>query len=345
VEKQQACGQVAGPLSAIRSKSQMRTERYLEASAAIWNNFVKQSKNGTFLFLRDYMEYHQNRFEDYSLLVWENSDLIALLPANKSDASLVSHAGLTYGGFVVSGTMKLPKMLEVFEATLLYLEQNGFDQLIYKTIPFIYHRAPAEEDRYALFLCQAHLVRRGVMAVTDSRASLPWQERRKRGMKKARQSGIVVKQSDEWASYWQLLTERLLETYHVQPAHSIAEIQLLRSKFAQEIKLFCAFEASTMIAGVVIYETEQVARTQYIAANSRGREVGALDLLFHELLTDIYKTKAYFDFGTSDESDGRFLNKGLLDQKEGYGARVVVQDHYRISLKEWKPGQLLGAMR
>jgi len=323
----------------------MRVERYADSHKGQWDEFVRASKNGTFLFQRDYMEYHHDRFQDHSLLVWNDSDLIALLPANRSDSSLFSHGGLTYGGFVTNDVMKLPKMLEVFEATLSYLKQNGLNELIYKTIPFIYHRAPAEEDRYALFLCQAHLLRRGVMAVSDSGRLLPWQERRKRGAKKARQSGITMKQTDDWVSYWQLLTERLLETYQVQPAHTAAEMQLLHSRFANGIKLFCAFDASGIVAGVVIYETDQVARAQYIAANSRGREVGALDLLFEILLTTSYRSKPYFDFGTSDTAEGRHLNQGLIDQKEGYGARVVVQDHYRVSVRDWQPGQLLEALR
>jgi hypothetical protein len=291
------------------------------------------------------MEYHGDRFDDHSLLVWNDEELLAILPANRRGNTLVSHGGLTYGGFVVCGATKLPKMLEVFEATFLYLRQNGFNELIYKTIPFIYHRAPAEEDRYALFLCQADLLRRGVMAVSDFQRALPWQERRKRGVKKAMANGVTVKESDEWIAYWRLLTERLLEGYNIRPVHTVEEIELLRAKFAKQIKLFSAYEAQEMIAGVVIYETEEVARAQYIAANSRGQKLGALDLIFHELLTGIYQFKTYFDFGTSDEADGRRLNRGLIDQKEGYGARVIVQDTYRVSLHDWQPGQFLGVLQ
>jgi hypothetical protein len=291
------------------------------------------------------MEYHRDRFIDHSLLVWDAEDLVSILPGNRTDTTLFSHAGLTYGGFVLSDSMKLPKMLEVFDATFLYLQKSGFIELIYKTIPSIYHRAPAEEDRYALFVCRAQLLRRAVMAVSGAAMRLSWQERRKRGVKKARQSGVVVKESDDWISYWQLLTQRLLETHGSQPVHTAAEMQLLRSKFPDAIKLFCAFEAGSLVGGVVIYETGQVARAQYIAASQRGRELGSLDLLFDELLTNFYVSKAYFDFGTSDENDGRYLNRGLLDQKEGYGARVVVQDHYRVLLNDWKSGQFMEVMR
>jgi hypothetical protein len=322
----------------------VRAERYNPYQKSVWDEFVRTSKNGTFLFLRDYMDYHQDRFDDHSLLVLKDDEVLALLPANRIGETLVSHGGLTYGGFVVSESMRMPKMLEVFEAAFLYVQQNGFNELIYKTIPFIYHRTVAEEDRYALFLCHAQLSRRGVMAVTDFCRPLPWQERRKRGVKKASHHGVLVKQNDDWCCYWQLLTERLAETYNIQPVHTLEEIQLLRMRFPNQIKLFSAFEADEMIAGVVIYETEQVARAQYIAANSRGRGVSALDLIFHELLTGIYHSKRYFDFGTSDEDEGQQLNTGLIDQKEGYGARVVVQDHYQIALNNWKPGQFAGAL-
>jgi hypothetical protein len=88
-----------------------------------------------------------------------------------------------------------------------------------------------------------------------------------------------------------------------------------------------------------------VAHVQYIAANERGQNLGALDLLFTELLMNRYQDKAYFDFGTSDEQNGHVLNKGLIDQKEGYGARVIVHDHYEICVADWKPGRFAGALQ
>jgi hypothetical protein len=323
----------------------LRVERYSESEKMVWDDFVRKSNNGTFLFLRDYMDYHSDRFQDYSLLIWnEEGKLIALLPANQQQATMVSHGGLTYGGFITDERMKMPKMLEVFETTCSYLQGESFRRFVYKTVPHIYHRLPAEEDRYALFLCNATLIRRGVLAVVIRNEQLPFQERRMRGVKKARQHGLFVKQSDDLGSYWQILISRLLRAHNARPVHSSAEIELLRSRFPNNIKLFGCFEDSTMLAGVVIYETERVARAQYIAASDRGQELGALDLLFSELLTDYYASKPFFDFGTSDEKDGRCLNRGLIDQKEGFGGRAVVHDHYEIRISDWEQGRLMEAM-
>src|SRR5437763_1403183 len=303
----------------------MRVERYDTSNKELWDQFVRSSKNGTFLFFRDYMEYHQETFPDHSLLVWSDDGVLtAMLPATKRDDVLGSHTGLTYGGFITSSEMTLPKMVQLFDDVIQYLRQNGFRQLVYKTIPHVYHRVPAEEDRYALFLCAGQLVRRAVLTVVDYRERLPLQTRRHRGAKKAAQSGITVRESNDLAAYWNILTERLLQALGAGPAHSLAEIESLRARFPGNIRLFGAFQEGTLIAGVLVYESEHVARAQYIAGDERSRRLGALDLIFTDLL-ERYASKRFFEFGSSDRSDGRVVSRGLVEQKEGYGGRTVVQ--------------------
>src|SRR5262249_19679767 len=142
----------AGALT-VEQPLSVSVERYAPPCRGAWDDFVRQSKNGTFLFLRDYMDYHADRFADYSLLLRDaEGELVAPLPAHADGPALVSHSGLTYGGFVTGAGMKAPLMLEVFEAAVAYLVGVGFRRWVYKTIPAVYHRHPAEEDRYALFL-------------------------------------------------------------------------------------------------------------------------------------------------------------------------------------------------
>src|SRR5690606_16173620 len=80
-----------------------------------WNDFIKNSKNGTFLFHRDFMDYHNDRFEDHSLLVFKNEKLVAVLPANKKEGDLHSHQGLTYGGLILTEAVKLNQVVEIFK--------------------------------------------------------------------------------------------------------------------------------------------------------------------------------------------------------------------------------------
>jgi hypothetical protein len=334
----------------------MIVQRYTPADAPAWDAFVAASKNGTFLLQRGYMDYHADRFRDHSLLVRDpEGRLRAVLPAcvplaagcqwhPGDDRRLVSHGGLTYGGFVSGVDMKVPLMLEVFEAVAAYLTSQGFREWVYKTIPSIYHHGPAEEDRYALFLAGAALSRRDVLAVVDRRVRLPYQERRARAVNRARKAGLTCGEDDDLAGFWEVVTANLRERHGAAPVHSLAEIELLRGRFPANIRLFTCRGGDRLLAGVLIYECPTVAHTQYIASTEEGRRAAALDLLFDDLLGRHYTDRPYFDFGISNESDGRKLNRGLIDQKEGFGARAVAHDQYTLALAGWRPGRLLEAM-
>jgi hypothetical protein len=114
----------------------MKVRRYIAADQPAWDGFVATSKNGVFLFERGYMDYHADRFSDHSLLVYDDKDgLIALLPANRCDDSLISHGGLTYGGLITDERMKTPRMLAVFDDMRTYCADQRISEIVYKAIP------------------------------------------------------------------------------------------------------------------------------------------------------------------------------------------------------------------
>jgi hypothetical protein len=298
-----------------------------------WDDFVRASKNGTFLFFRDYMEYHAERYLDNSLIVLDDKEqIVALLPANKNADAILSHGGLTYGGFITDARMRTALMLEVFDCVLARLRADNFARFVYKCVPHIYHQCSAEEDGYALFRAGAHLVRRDVSCTIQRDFRQPYQERRRRAIKKAAARGVVCRESNDYAAYWRILEENLASSHNAKPVHSLAEIERLRGLFPNNIKLFAAFAGDEMIGGTVIYETPTVAHAQYIASSEHGRAVGGLDLLFDYLLTEVFSDKPYFDFGISTEQSGKFLNKGLIEFKEGFGGRAVNYDFFEIAL-------------
>lgn len=320
--------------------------RYSAERQPLWDSFIEHSKNGTFLFSRDYMEYHADRFSDFSLIIQDDTDghVAAVFPAHRDGDTICSHNGLTYGGLITSGEMTLPRFLAVFELLLGFLRREHIGRLLYRTAPYIYHKHPADEDRYALFLCGAQRIRASALAVVNQRSRLRYQNRRLRGVKKAKTAGLAIIASADFCSFWDLLTSVLAAVHGSGPVHSIDEIQRLHERFPNNIKLFLCFDSNELVAGVVMYETTTVARAQYIASNDRGRTTGALDLLFDYLLNDHYADKLYFDFGSSDLNGGRTLNRGLCDQKEGFGARTVMLDHYCLDLEACQQGALLSAI-
>ena len=312
--------------------SKVKVVRYDAGRKGEWDAFVAGSKNGVFLFLRDYVEYHAERFPDSSLMFYDGERLVALLPATARGGVVSSHAGLTFGGVVSGGAMKIALMLELFDAMLARLRDDGGERLVYKAAPHIYHRAPAEEDLYALFRCGARLSRRDLSSTLDMSARPPFSKGRRWAIKQAQKHGVEVAPSFDFETFMAIEERALAERHGVRPVHTAAELRLLASRFPDNIRLFAASRAGEMLAGVVVYESAQVAHAQYIGATEEGRRVGASDLIIDRLINDYYARKKYFDFGISTEDAGRRLNEGLAENKQGFGARAVVHDFYELDL-------------
>lgn len=306
--------------------------RYTPDRKDEWDRFVAKSKNGTFLFFRDYMDYHADRFRDHSLMFYLDDNLYALMPANAEGTTLCSHRGLTYGGILMTEKSTAAKIQQLFRELNDYLRGQGFSRVIYKPVPHIYHRLPAEEDAYALFsICQAQLVDRSISSTIDLSQPLKWNRDRRYGVNKAFNHGVRVGESDDWSGFWQVLESNLMKKYGARPVHTLQEIELLHSRFPENIRLFTAVKDGQVLGGTVIYLTAMVTHAQYISANAEGKKLRVMDAIFDYLLHECSWPTRYFDFGTSNEEDGRILVEPLIYQKEGFGGRGVCYDWY-----EWK---------
>ena len=282
---------------------------------------------------RDYMDYHSDRFTDFSLMFYEKDKLIAVMPASLHGVELRSHGGLTYGGIISDRKMTAVIMLELFDALKEFLKNHGIQKLIYKRVPAIYHRYPSDEDLYALFRNNALLTRRDISTCIQMENKINFNERRKRNIKKALKANLIVSQSYDFERYIALVNE-VLHTYHdAKAVHSGEELKLLASRFPDVIKLYVASnDQNEMLAGVVIFDTNQTVHTQYIASSSIGRNVGALDLIMDYLINNYSMNKKFFDFGISNENEGWTLNSGLVTQKQEFGGRGIIHDFYELTI-------------
>ena len=297
-----------------------------------WDEFVGNSKNGTFMLKRDYMDYHSDRFVDCSLMFYEEEKLVALLPASLHESELRSHGGLTYGGVITDSSMKQGRMLECFEALKMFMKQEGITKLVYKQIPYIYHRQPSQEDLYALFVNDAKLFRRDISTTINLKSPIKMPKGRKAQISRAKREGVIIEESRDFKTFIDLENKVLMEQYGLKAVHTAEELELLKSKFENEIQLWVAKQEDKVIAATLIFIYENLIHTQYMAADGVAREIGGLDLLIKTLIDKYSNEKEYFDFGISTEQNGRFLNTGLISQKEGFGGRGIVYDFYELEV-------------
>lgn len=301
-----------------------------------WDELVQNSKNGTFLHQRDFIEYHRSRFRELSFLVYdENDELLALMPGNVENKNYCSHQGLTYGGLVMSEKIDAKTVLKVFEYLIFTLRQQGFKKFTYKAIPHIYHRQPSEEDLYALFRLGVLVCERNISSTINlQNKRIDMSTQRKNSLKRSSRKGLYVERSEDYSTFWEVLTINLQTKYNKLPVHSLQEIENLRFLFPDNIHLYVAKNVdSAIVGGCVLFVTDEVVHVQYIAASDVGKKDGAVDCLINFILGDcLHGTKRYFDYGISTENNGRLLNESLIYQKEGFGARATLYDIYEINL-------------
>ena len=297
-----------------------------------WDDLVQKSKNGTFLFCRDYMDYHSDRFHDHSFLIYRKDKLVGVMPGNITDDIFYSHQGLTYGGIVLSQKPVTKDIIEMFQIINEELIEAGVKEIVYKPVPYIYHTYPSQEDIYALFVMNALKIGCHISSAIIQSNKIKFSELRMKGVKKSSREEIIFEETNRFESFWSLLADNLSKKFNKTPVHSLAEIQHLKDLFPDNIKLFIARHLGDVVAGCLIYEMKYIVHVQYIAASEKGKDIGALDFIFDRLINNIYTSVPVFDFGHSTENMGKFLNESLIFQKEGFGGRGIVYETYKYSI-------------
>jgi len=307
--------------------------RYTPADKCIWDLYVAKSKNATFLFRRDYMDYHSDRFQDHSLLFFKGSRLYAVLPANAEGGILFSHHGLTYGGLLMDKEVCTADVLTLFEELNGYLRKQGFHRVLYRAIPWVYHRLPSEEDLYAMFWkCGARLQQRMSGTVIFMDEHLRWRKDHRRRLRQAQTAGIRVERNASMEEFWPLMNENLQKKFGASSVHTLDEILLLKSRFPNEIIQYNAYLGDEIVGGITFYVMGYVLHGQYSGTNDAGKQLGAMEAIYDQVMYRDFQHMRYLDFGTSNEEGGRILNEGLIAHKEGYGGRTVMYDTYEWEL-------------
>lgn len=306
---------------------------YEPADFDAWNTFVSKAKNATFLFHRDYMDYHKDRFEDFSLIVEEDKKWVALLPANREGDVLFSHQGLTYGGLVYEDKLNADEVAIVFNGLLSFLKTHKIKTFHYKPIIPIYTKKSSLEIDYFLFKKKANLYRKDLNLAIDFTADFKISKSKMKHFRRISELDIETRKENTFESFWDnVLVPRLQEKHKVNPVHTKAEIQLLANRFPENIIQYNAYFDDEIVAGITLFHFGNVVKSQYGATTQQGEKLRALDFLFINLIAEFKDKVAYFDMGTVTENNELGYSPGLLKQKEELGCSVYNQDFYSLSL-------------
>lgn len=301
---------------------------------------MEKSRNATFLFARDYMDYHSDRFPDFSLIAFRNGRPAALLPATREGDTLSSHRGLTYGGWVVQPSgLDAEELFEMWRVFLKFCQENKIEKIEYKPLPHIYAEMPSDEDRYLLFLSRAALTRVDLSSAMEIACNPGFNTLQRRHLKHIPTDAEIkisgASDADEVKAFHVLLRECLGERHGVEPVHTCRELQSLMEKFPENIKIWSINIEGKMEAAVCAYITKTCLHCQYIATSAKGRRENLLAAVVSSLEGYCGENGIrYLDFGISTEDGGRRLNVGLNRQKTSYGATGVAYERYDFSVSD-----------
>jgi len=312
----------------------MRVVPFTPAHSDRWDEIAERAPMGTFLHTRRFLSYHGERFRDASVLVTDDGDtLLAVLPAALDPADplrVVSHPGSTYGGLVHDGGLYADGVRAALEAICAHFGESGLKVLRYKPVPYLYHLVPSAEDVFALSALGATRVRCDLSCTIDLAARRAPSTRRVRSLKKAHQAGVMTTEDPgRMPDFWRVLESTLERRYTTTPVHSLEEIELLRDRFPDTIRLVSGVLDDEVVAGVVMFATQRAFHVQYMASSQAGMPVGALDPVVERCIERANEAGArYFDFGTSMEDRGPALQPGLHRFKAEFGGGGVVVECY-----------------
>ncbi len=318
----------------------MITVKRFNNNSSAWDNFVSSANNGTLFHTRRFLNYHhEGRFNDHSLEFYKKGKLVGVFPAalieTGNKRQLVSHPGASVGSFVVPEDLAFADALEMVEQLVDYSKRENLDGIKLTQTPTIYSKRLSHYIDFALQKNGFLYSKREISSILFLEKSIDenlskFKSTHRTAARKAEKSGVVVKETDDFASFYEILKKNLSIRHDVKPTHSLDELLHLKELFPDKINLFGAYIEEKMVAGVINFiATENVVLAFYISHNEDFQEVRPINLLFYKIFEwAIQKKYNVFDFGIFTVNEEP--NMGLARFKENFGASGQFRDTMEI---------------
>jgi hypothetical protein len=324
-------------------KHPVSVERYDAADHPFWDDFVAASNNGTLFHERKFLNYHpEGRFTDHSLVFMHDNKPVSLFPAVEYEQAgmkiLHSHRGSSYGGFVQPHDLSLDMHLKISDVFRHYLHISGFNRVIITIPPIIYSKRLSNYTEFALFRNHFRYLKRDISSVLYLEHSIEeniakFRPSTRTAFRKAVKKGVTVRESDDYASFYQILKKNLKIRHNVQPTHTLEELANIKQRYPERVRLYAAYIKDRMIAGIVLFDAnKRVTLAFYISHDEDYQEYRGVNLLFKDVIEDcIRRGFTYLDYGIFTVN--MEPNLGLARFKESFGAGGIFRDTLYLDLK------------
>merc|ERR1712224_341400 len=135
--------------------------------------------------------------------------------------------------------LKSKDIIGMFKATLAFLNGYGVVNFTVKELPYIFLNNPTNNPLpYLCFKVKGQLNRIDMHSALDLKYK-NYSRSRKNGFKRGEKNNLVVEETNDFTLFWNdILIPNLDKKHEVKPVHTLAEIELLKSKFPNQVRQF-----------------------------------------------------------------------------------------------------------
>lgn len=307
----------------------IEVRKYEEGDKEQWEAFIESAANGTFLHRRSFMEYHGDRFQDASVMVWEGEELLAVFPAHQVGNQIFSHQGLSYGGWIFKMGLSLSSRSQIIRSIIDHYKNQKIKSLIVTPVPYYYSQEGGlQEDDYDSLGFEIKDNKEIYLIETPF---ILKDKGKRKGVRRALRKGLEVREGEVTKSFWEdLMLPLYASKIGKSPVHSWDEIALLSERHPGRIQLISAYLEEELLAGLVIFRHPQVIKVQYSAVTEHGKICRAMDFLMQYLMN--LPHIQYIDLGTVYDGQTGEKLESLAYWKESFGAFPLNLPTFRLEL-------------
>lgn len=324
----------------------IKIERYTDNAKQDWDDFVKNSNNGTLFHLRAFLSYHIDRvFPDHSLLCKKGGKIVSVFPGSVLEQNgkrvLFSHPGASYGGFAINDP-SFALASDILEAFQQYCIEQAIQEVVLIPPPWIYHTQQNESFEYAM-LWNKYLVDEiyisSVIPLKDEEDELinnvcKLKHRSKKYFDKIVQEfGITTEWNHNFDEFYPILVKNKLK-FQSKPTHSLEELEKLNKVLPNHFHLLMVYSNGKPIGGTLNFvANNNVVIIFYNMIDYDHLEAQPATLQIMETIRWAKrKGFTYLDFGVSHNpkaEDPLTPSPSLIRFKEEFGSLGMIRKVFR----------------
>lgn len=332
-------------------------QKYNDEYENMWDSFVETGILGTIFHTRKFINYHpKNRFEDNSILLFLQNELICIVPACKKqitstncviynsagdididpneftthnqmqNMTYFSYLGATYGGPVFIKKYFQTRYVSIIIDKIMQYYNNKIEFRLANNIYF-------EENIFIVYSLLGTKLRMipemswYIDTNTDFKNNITNKSNKTYFLKMLKNENITcqnVSSDDEYCQFHKMLVTTLTDRHNATPTHTCDELLLLKTILGSRQSLYIIKEADIIYGGIFVIKA--TSRCWYILYMTRNIELetskqtnSSISMIYglYSIYTDAKKEGVkYVDYGICVEDRGKILNTGLADFKE-----------------------------